>query len=118
MRQLLPLVAAVAVSALGALLLGEYDLVGVTAVVAGALFGGAIAEVAGVLARRAFAAWLPVAVGVIAAAGMTWAVWISTNRFRNPVELSAMAGIAAAAIAAAVWLSTGGRRGGSSPPVA
>jgi hypothetical protein len=117
-RQLLPVLAAAAVAALGALILGEYDLVGTTAVVAGALFGAAIAEVAGALARRAFTPWLPVAVGAIAGLGMTWAVWISTNRFRNPVEASAVAGIALAAIAAAVWLSTGGRRGGNSPPVA
>ena len=118
MRQLLPLAAATPVAAFGALVLGEYDLVGLTAIVAGGLLGAAIAEVSAAAARRSFARWLPVAVAAVAGAAMTWAVWISTNRFRNPVEVSAIAGIAAAALVAAVWLSTGGRRGGSSPPVA
>ena len=99
-------------------MLGEYDLVGPTAIVAGGLLGAAIAEVCSAVARRSFARWLPAAAAVVAGAAMTWAVWISTNRFRNPVELSAIAGIAVAALVAAVWLSTGGRRGGHSPPVA
>ena len=118
MRQLLPVLVAAAVAALGALILGEYDLVGATALVAGVLFGAAIAEAAGALARRNFSPRLAVVIGIIAGAGMTWAVWISTNHFRNPVEPTAIAGIVLAAIAAGLWLSTGGRRGGSSPPVA
>lgn len=107
-----------AIAAFGALILGEYDLVGLTAVVAGGLFGATLAEVAGALARRAVPGWLTAAVAFLAGAAMTWAVWISTNRFRNPVELSAVAGIAVAAAAAAAWLSTGGRRRGNSPPAA
>ena len=107
-----------AVAALGALILGEYDLVGSTALIAGLLFGAAIAEVAGALARRDVPGWMLGAVAAIAASAMTWAVWISTNRFRNPVEVSAIAGIAAAGLAAAFWLSTAGRRGSNTPPVA
>ena len=118
MRQLLPVLVAAAIGSFGALLLGEYDLVGATALVAGGLLGATIAEVAGAVGRRNIPVWLTATVALIAGASMTWAVWISTNRFRNPVEVSAVAGILAAAVAAAVWLSTGGRRGGSSPPVA
>lgn len=118
MRQLLAVVAGAAVGAFGALLLGEYDLVGVTALAAGALLGAAVAEVAGVVARRSFAMWFVAVIGLVGAASMTWAVWISTNRFRNPVVATAIAGIVTAGAAAVAWLSTGGRRGASSPPVA
>lgn len=112
------MVAGAGVGGFGALLLGEYDLIGATALGAGALLGAAVAEVAGAVARRSYAVWFAAATGLVGAASMTWAVWISTNRFRNPIAASAIAGIVTAGVAAAAWLSTGGRRRGSNPPVA
>lgn len=99
-------------------MLGEYDLANTTALVAGPLLGAAVAEAAGVAARREVRPWLVAVSAALAGGGMLWAVWISTSRFRNPVPTVSIAGVVIAGAAAAVWLSTGGRRRSSMPPAA
>ncbi|HEV7888909.1 MAG TPA: hypothetical protein VGO92_15230 [Acidimicrobiales bacterium] len=110
MRQLLAVVAAVAASSLGALILGEYELAGTTPFVAGVLFGLVVAELVLALAkpRPGSAA---AAAGVVAPAlGMVWAAWISSGRDWGYVPDAAWAGVALAPVAAALWLRSGRRR--------
>jgi hypothetical protein len=79
-RVILAGVAAVAVGALGALILGEYPFEGVTVLAAAVIFGLFIGEAAVAVAGRERAVGLAVAVGVVAAAAATWAAWISSGR--------------------------------------
>ena len=79
MRQLLALAAGAATAALGAQILGEYELAGVTAVVAGTVFGLVVGEVVVTVGRRQDLA-LGVATAALVAAGLVWAAWIWTGR--------------------------------------
>lgn len=112
MRRILGLGAAALLAAVGAVVLGEYDLRGTTAFVGGPLFGVAVCEVAVSVARRGD---LVIAVGtaLLASLGLTWALWISTNHFRNPIAPTAMAMVGLGAVAAFVWGLTS--RGRSQP---
>lgn len=75
MRVLFGCVAAVVVAALGGLILGEYELRGLMAIVAGVLFGLLVAEAA--ITAGKSSDWLLVAVTAAAAAlGLTWAAYI------------------------------------------
>ena len=115
-RQVLAIVAAASLAALGAVVLGEYPLQGLTVVIGFPLYGLAVTELALAVARRLA---LPTAVAVAAAValGLTWALWISFGHFRNgsqPPGLSwVMVGIAF--IAALAWGRSGRRRGGADP---
>ena len=81
MRRPVPAVlVALAFAALGAVILGEYELAGLRPVLAGVLFGITVAEVLATLARR----WagdpeLWAAAALITEAGLVWATWISTG---------------------------------------
>ena len=114
MRQLLAVAAAVLASALGALILGEYQLAGTTPFVAGALFGLVVAELVLTLAKPAPG---PAALAAAMAApglGMVWAAWISAGRSWHYVPGVAWAGAALAPVAAGLWLRSGRWRGGGS----
>jgi hypothetical protein len=115
MRPLLAVLAAAAATALGALILGEYQLNGATPYVAGVLFGLVVAELAGFVAGRGA---LPppalVAVVVLPGLGMVWAAWISAGRSWQFVPTGAWVGAALAPVAAVLWLRSG-RRGPSGP---
>ena len=103
------LVAAV-VAALGAVILGEYELVGLRPVLAGVLFGVVVGEVLATLARRGDA-YLLGAAALLAEAGLVWATWISTGRDLGLAAGTAWAGVVAGALAAPLWLRSAGRRG-------
>lgn len=78
MRVLFGCVVAVLVAALGGLIMGEYELLGVMAVVAGVLFGLAVAEAAITVGKSSD--WVLVAVAAAAAAlGLTWAAYIDAG---------------------------------------
>ncbi len=78
MRVIFGCVAAVVVAALGGLIMGEHPLHGVTAVIAGVLFGLFVAEAAITAGRSSD--WLLVGVTALAAAlGMTWAAYIEAG---------------------------------------
>ncbi|MEO5680700.1 MAG: hypothetical protein ABIS47_13640 [Acidimicrobiales bacterium] len=116
MRQALAILAAALLAALGAVVLGEYDLRGVTAVVGFPLYGLAVAEVALAVGRHLSPAAL-VGVAGVAAAGLTWALWISFGHFRNgamPPVLSWVM-VAAATTATLGWCWSGRRRHRSGP---
>lgn len=109
MRQLLAAAAALAASALGALILGEYELNGTTPFVAGALFGLVVAELVLAIAKPPGAAAF--AAGVVAPAlGMVWAAFISSGEDWAYVPDVAWVGVVLAPVAAALWLRSGRRR--------
>ena len=115
MRRLLALAAGAGVAAAGALVLGEYEMVGVVPVVAGVLYGLAVAEVVAGIGRDGSVPTLA-GVLVIAAAGMTWGVWISTGRDFEFATGTAWLGVGLAALAAPAWVRSAARRGDRSGP--
>ena len=82
-RRALAVVAAVAVGALAAVILGEYTFVGLTPWVAGVVVPVAVAEAAALAGgRRARWRW-PLA-AVVGGAALWWGVWLSTGRGLDP----------------------------------
>lgn len=110
MRQLFAVAAAVVASALGALILGEYEQTGTTPFVAGALFGLVVAELVLAVAKRPAAAATAAAAIGAPAAGMVWAAYISSGEDWAYVPDVAWAGVALAPVAAALWLRSARRR--------
>lgn len=111
------MVAAAAAAALGAAILGEYELEGLTPLVAGILFGLILGEiVTAVGGRRDQPAAATSA--VVTAAGMAWAAWRSTgpDEHWSLVPDLAWVGVVLGAVAAFLWVRTPGRRGAGSRP--
>ena len=94
--------AAVAAAAVGAVILGEYDYEGLTAVIGSALFGVAIAEVLLAIGRRLPPAGLA-GLAAIVVGGLTWAAWISFNHFDRDVPLGTWASIGLGGAVAVAW---------------
>ena len=105
------MVAGAAASAAGAVILGEYELDGLTPILAGVLFGLIVGELVSAVARRRDPA-LAAAAALLAAAGMTWGAWLSTGPDEGWSFVPGLAwvGVALAAAAAAVWVRSPGRR--------
>lgn len=107
--------AALVAAALGAVILGEYELAGVRPLLAGLLFGVAVAEIiASVAGPVEVDPRLLAASALIAEAGLVWATWISTGHELDLAGASAWSGIVIGTVAAPLWLRIGGRRGGRS----
>lgn len=116
MRKAWAVAAGAGVAVIGGLILGEYELSPVTALVAGLLFGLAVAEVMAWAGGRPVP-MLAVAAAVLAGAGMLWAGWIVVRHTGRGVSGGMWAGAALAAIAAAARLRPGtGRSAGSGTP--
>lgn len=118
MRHLLALFAGAFTAAFGALLLGEYDLTTGTGPAAGLVLGVAVGEVVRAVVRRdPLPLWEPLGAvtAVIAAQATWWAVWISTNRGRNPMGVYGAIAIVIAAVMAGGWVSSARRRRASTP---
>jgi len=112
-RTVLAVLAAAAVGALGALILGEYEFDGVTVLAAGVVFGLFIAEAAVAVNQRATPG-LGAAAAAIGLAAMTWAGWITT--FHDLSELGGRAWAAVALCGLAAGLRAGwSRRAAGSP---
>ena len=107
-------VVAALVAALGAVILGEYELVGLRPVLAGLLFGVTVGEVLATLARTTDR-YLLGAAALLAQAGLVWATWISTGHDLGAASPTAWAGVVAGTAAAPLWLRTAGRRAGRTP---
>lgn len=115
MRQpVVAVLAGVAVAALGAVVLGEYPLVGLTPLIAGPFFGVAVAEATASVGRHVDR-FLLVAVGLVAEAGLVWATWISTGHRLDAASASAWAGVVLGGVVAPLWLRSAGRRGARTP---
>lgn len=115
MRRLLALAAATGGAALGAAILGEYELEGMTPIVAGILFGLILGEVVTAVGRHRDVPAAATSAGVTAL-GMAWAAWRSTgpDEHWSLVPDLAWVGVALGAVAAFLWVRTPGRRGAGS----
>ena len=111
MRQVVGVLAGALLAVVGAVVLGEYDLQGVTAVVGFPLYGVAVAELTLAIGRRLGLAALA-AVAVVVVAGLAWALWISFSHFRNGLEPPTLSWVmvVVAATAAVTWARSGRRR--------
>ena len=114
MRPLVALAAGAATAALGALILGEYELGGVTAVVAGAVFGLVVAEVVVAVGRRQD---LVVAVpsAALVAGGLCWAGWIWAGTAWAGPRRGTWLAMATGALVALAWV-IGPKVRSSGPP--
>jgi hypothetical protein len=113
MRLVLAVLAGAITAAFGAVVLGEYPLAGVTGLIAGLLFGLAVAEVAltaggSALAGRETPAM--VAVAAFTAAGLAWAGWISSGHLWSAVPKGLWLGAVVGAALGPWWLRGGVRR--------
>ncbi|HEX7166506.1 MAG TPA: hypothetical protein VF230_05960 [Acidimicrobiales bacterium] len=113
MRPVVAVVAAAIVAAAGAVILGEYELSRETALVAGPLFGVAVAETIASVARRDVDDYLAGAAALLTEAGLVWSAYISTGHRLDLARPEAWAAVALGAVAAAAWLRSGARRGRS-----
>lgn len=113
MRAPVPAVlAALVVAALGAIILGEYELAGARPLLAGVLFGVAVAEVITSVARSVDGdVRLLAASALVTEAGLVWATWISTGHELDLASGTAWLGIVLGSAAAPLWLRSAGRRG-------
>lgn len=113
MRPVLALFAGAFTAAFGAVVLGEYQLAGVTGVIAGALFGLAVAEIVLTVGGQTLTSQLTVAVigvAVFAAAGLIWSAWISAGHDWSYVPVGGWIGVAVGAAVGPWWLKSGARR--------
>lgn len=112
MRLVLAFIAGAAVAAMGAVMLGEYELVGITPYVAAVLFAVVIAE----LLRSVAGQPSVVLVGgaaMLTVIGLLWAAWIQAGRDWSYVPGATWASLAVGAVAAALWVRSSARRGAS-----
>lgn len=115
MRVVLGAFAAIAAGALGGLIMGEYELRGVMALIAGVLFGLAIAEAAITVGKSSD--WLLVVITAVAAGvGLTWAAWIDAGEELRLIAGPRWIGSVVAALSAGWWVRSLGSRSTSSPP--
>jgi hypothetical protein len=108
-RVILGCVVAVLVAALGGLIMGEYELRGAMALLAGVLFGLAVAEAAITVGRSS--EWLLVGVTALAAfAGITWAASIDAGDSFSRIAGMRWAGSVLALVSAGWWVRSLGSR--------
>src|SRR5438045_2003418 len=115
MRAPIPaVVVGLAVAAVGAVILGEYPLVGVRALLAGLVLGVTVAELmAGVARPGPDERYLPFAAGVLAEGGLVWATWISRGHERDTASTAAWIGVGVGMLASLLWFRSAARRGAS-----
>ncbi|MBW3614133.1 MAG: hypothetical protein KY439_02340 [Actinobacteria bacterium] len=106
--------AGVVVAAVGAVILGEYPLVGFTPLLAGPFLGVAVGEATATVGRHTDR-FLLIAVALVAQAALVWATWISTGHRLDTASPAAWAGVVLGSLAAPLWLKSAGRRGGRNP---
>lgn len=113
-RPALAVLAAIAGSALAAVILGEYDLRGITPLVSGVMLALVIGELAVVVAgTRGLVLGLACALAV--GAGVLWALWISSGNDWSFVSASGWIGAALGMLTAFAWVAPRPLRG-SGPP--
>ena len=113
MRLVLALLAAAATAAVGAVIIGEYQLSGLTGVIAGALFGLAVAEVVLTVSGPSIHDAPAAAFGgaaVLTVAGLIWAAWISAGHDWSFVPTGLWVGIVIGAVVSPWWVRSGARR--------
>ena len=111
----LGVLAAAAAAAMAAVILGEYDLRGVTPLVSGVMLALVIGEVAVVVAGGRSLV-LGIASGLAVGAGLAWALWISSGEDWSFVTASGWAGSGLGVLVAFAWVVPRDRLRGSEPP--
>lgn len=111
------MVAAALLAAVGAVMLGEQPLEGFTALVAGALFGMAVAELIVSIAGYGDG-YLGAAGAVLTEAGLVWALYIETGHRLDAAAPEAWVGVVVGAAASVLWLRTAARRARHNPSTA
>ena len=114
MRQLLAVVAGAAVAAFGALIIGEYEMAGSIALIAGLVYALALAEAMAAVAKDPHPALILV-VSALAGAGFLWGLWISTGRNLDFAATEGWAAVSIATGSAPWWLRSAAQRGRSIP---
>ncbi|MDP1795515.1 MAG: hypothetical protein Q8K63_15365 [Acidimicrobiales bacterium] len=115
MRVVSGCLAAVFTAVLGGLIMGEYELRGAMALLAGLLFGLAIAEVAITIGKSSD--WPLVAVSALSAfVGLTWAAYIDAGNSLGRVAAMRWVGSLLALVGAGWWVRSLGSRALSSQP--
>ena len=115
MRAVGAVVVAAMVSAAGAVILGEYAMVGTTAFLAGAIFGALLAELV-VSISKAPDGHLAIAAALLTEAGLVWSLYISTGHILTDAAPEAWVAIVLGASLAAFWVRSAARRGRHTPP--
>jgi hypothetical protein len=109
-------VVGLAVAVLGAVILGEYPLEGVRALLAGLVFGVTVAELMADVSRPGpDELYLPFAAAMITEGGLVWATWISTGHELDTAATAAWAGIGIGMLASLLWFRSAARRGAGIP---
>ena len=104
---------------IGAVILGEYPLVGVRALLAGLVFGVTVAELMADVARPGpDETYLAFAAAMITEGGLVWATWISTGHRLGDASTAAWLGVAVGMVAALIWFRSAARRGAHIPDAA
>ena len=117
MRPVLAVLAAVAVAAAGAAILGEYQFDGLTGAAAGLIFGIFVAEAAVAVAKRGSGP-LSLLCAALTAAGLLWAIHAGIGaRDSVPQDVPAMGWLAVGlgVVGAGVRARSSGRRADDSP---
>jgi hypothetical protein len=118
-RSVLAVLAAFAVTVIGAAILGEYQFTGLTGAVAGLIYGIFVAEAAVAVARRG-STWLAIVCAVLAVGGLGWAIRAGIGpRDSVPADIPGYgwAALVLAAGGAAFRGRSSGRRAAGSQPV-
>jgi hypothetical protein len=106
-------VGAIVVAAVGAVILGEYDLSGFRGILSGVIFGVTVAEVIATVAKPGpDERPLEAAAALITEAGLVWATWISTGHQLDDAAGMTWVGVALGAVAAPLWVRGASRRAG------
>jgi len=117
-RQILAIVAGTCLAGFGAVVLGEYDLRGTTAIIGFPLYGVAVAEL-GLAVGKRLTLIAQIAIAAAVGGGLAWALWISFGHFRNdayPPRLS-WAMVGGAVLATMFWGRWDRRRHDDREPV-
>lgn len=115
MRLSLAVVTAAVASALAAVILGEYDLRGITPLVSGIMLALVVGELAVVVAKgRSLALGVACALGV--GSSVVWALWISSGNDWSFVSASGWLGAVLGALTALVWAGPRRRLRDFGPP--
>ena len=114
-RTVVAVAAAGLLAAIGALMLGEQPLEGLTVLLAGVLFGMAVAEVVVSIARHGDT-YLAAAAALLTEAGMVWALYIETGHNLEDAPIEAWIAVVLGGASAAAWLRTAARRARHTQP--
>ncbi|HUP70441.1 MAG TPA: hypothetical protein VM142_11590 [Acidimicrobiales bacterium] len=115
MRLSLAVLLAAAAGALAAVILGEYDLRGVTPLVAGIMLAIVIGELA-VVAAGCRSRALGISCALVVSAGMVWALRISSGNDWSFVSASGWVGAGLGALTSFAWAAPRQGFRGSGPP--